>query len=80
MICKTQFTFITAAAILGALALCAFTSIPATSSQFAATPALERIEAVARMQQRLLNDRARLSRGDATTPSRWFEPAAVQAE
>lgn len=79
MICKTQLS-LTAAAIVGALALCAFTWISPTSPQVSIASTPDPIETVARMQQRLLNDRARLSRGEVAAPSRWFDPATESAE
>lgn len=79
MIYKTQLS-LTAAAIVGALALCAFTSTTSAWPPLSFSSGVDRVESIARMQQRLLNDRARLSPGDIAASSRWFEPAIETAE
>jgi hypothetical protein len=79
MIRPKQLTLI-GAAIVGVLALGAFISIPSMSTAGSIAAAPDRMETVARIQKRLLNDRARLSRGDSAAPSRWFDAAVEPAE
>lgn len=79
MVCKAQLNLI-AAVVLGGLALCAFTSTTSTKPRIPLASNVDQIESVARTQQRFLNDRARVSRGDTAAPSRWFEPAAESAQ
>ena len=79
MTSKSQLS-LTASLLLSVLALFALASTAVTPRGPLEAAITDEIESIARTQQRLLNDRARLSRGEGVAPNRWFEAASAIVE